>query len=141
MELIDTVNTRHTKGVDFGTGHNLFPAEIHTIAAIGINEGISITQLAEQLNVSKPTISDRVCKLVGKGLVVKEKQVEDAKAVALGLTVRGQIAFAGHEAHHLEMYERFREYLGSETQSKIESISQTLTQFLSIARNLDNKGH
>jgi DNA-binding MarR family transcriptional regulator len=141
MELIDTVNTRHSKGVDFGTGHNLFPAEIHTIATIGINEGITITQLAEHLKVSKPTISERVRKLVEKGLIVKKKKVEDAKSVALGLTIRGKIAFAGHEAHHLKMYERFREYLGSETQSKIESFSQTFTQFLSIVRNLDNKGH
>jgi len=140
MDLIETVNSRHAAGIDFGTGHGLFPAEIHTIEAIGLNEGISVTQLAVFFKVSKPTISERVRKLAKKGLIVKTKKAEDAKAVALRLTGEGRIAFEGHKAHHQKMYELFSEYFGSDTREKIEGFSNAFTQFLRIAQKLDNHG-
>ena len=90
MDFVDAVNDSHAGGIDFGTEHRLYPAEIHTVVAIGDNEGIGVTQLAKQLDVSKPTISERTRRLAAKGFIRKEKESTNAKSVLLWLTADGR---------------------------------------------------
>lgn len=112
LELVETVNAEHKGGVDFGTGNRLYPAEIHTIEAIGNSVGMTITMLAEQLGVSKPTISERINKLSKKGLVHKGTKAGDAKAVIVMLTEAGETAHRGHKEHHKRMFDAFMQQYG-----------------------------
>ena len=48
-----------------------------------------LADVADALGVSRPTACDAVATLVGKGLVAKEKDTEDRRAIALRLTVDG----------------------------------------------------
>ncbi|WP_300667782.1 MarR family transcriptional regulator [Desulfoluna sp.] len=138
MELIDTVNSRHAKGVDFGTGHRLFPAEIHTLTAIERDEGLTMTQLAHALTVSKPTVSERIRKLTTHGLITREKGPTDAKSVLLRLTDAGHIACQGHKALHEEMYDRFEAHFAEEAPEKIKQFTDTFTQLLTLAKSFDS---
>ena len=138
MELMDAVNAKHTKGVDFGTGHPLFPAEIHTLTAIEADEGITVTALAQCLNVSKPTVSERIRKLAINGLITKEKTQENAKAVTLWLTDTGRVACQGHEAHHAKMFERFTAHFGPAAPEKIALFHEAFTQFIPLAKSFES---
>ena len=51
----------------------------------------TVTQLAYQLGVSKPTISDAVAALLDKKLLKKTVSAQDARAYHLSLTRRGRI--------------------------------------------------
>ncbi len=128
MQFVDAVNEEHAQGVCFGEKHRLFPAEIHTIVAIELNEGIGLTQLAEKLDISKPTLSERIRKLVTKGYVTKRKNPADQKAVQLHLTSDGKDAAYHHELHHQKMYETFSTYFGDESSHKIEMFTKTFTE-------------
>ena len=138
MELMDAVNTRHAKGVDFGTGHPLFPSEIHTLTAIENDEGITVTALAQCLNVSKPTVSERIRKLAKNGLITKEKTRNNAKTVTLRLTDTGRIACQGHMAHHAEMFDRFITHFGPAAPEKIALFHEAFTQFIPLTKAFKN---
>lgn len=128
MAFVDIVNASHSGGVEFGIKHRLYPAEIHTVVAIGDAEGIGVTRLAMQLGVSKPTISERIRRLVKKGVVSKEKEFSNAKAVSLRLTADGRVACECHRKHHQNMYDAFRHHYGELTQEKIEQFGKTFLQ-------------
>lgn len=137
LELVDTVNAHHRGGVDFGTGHRLHPAEIHTIATIGDEPQITVTQLAERLSVSKPTISERIGKLMKKGLVEKGTKPYDAKAVTLLLTKTGWTAYTHHEAHHDKMFDVFVSQYGEKSEIMAQKLSQALHEMQNLAELFD----
>jgi len=133
LELVEEVYTHHKKGSDFGTGHSLFPAEIHTIEAIGDEPDLTITRLAERLGVSKPTISERIKKLVKKGLVVKGSRPDNAKAVTLALTKLGWIAHYQHNAHHQRMFELFLAEYGQDADLMVRQFSHTFKEMIKMS--------
>ncbi|WP_169727914.1 MarR family winged helix-turn-helix transcriptional regulator [Desulfovibrio inopinatus] len=135
MKFVDTVNERHAGGVSFGTPYRLYPAEIHTVVAIGQNEGVGLTQLAEQLEISKATLSERIRKLIQKGFVEKRKNPIDQKAVELRLTETGKKAEHHHEFHHAKMYEEFRQYFGEDASRKIALFTRTFNELTGFERS------
>ena len=137
LKFVDTINASHSQGVCFGAGNRLFPAEIHTIAAIGRNPGTSLTKLAGELCISKPTLSERIRKLVAKGFVKKEKNPEDQKAVTLWLTEKGETADHHHTLHHENMYAIFCRYFGEETPRKIDLFTKTFNELNRFGKNVD----
>lgn len=130
LRFVDLVNASHEGGVDFGTTHPLYPAEIHTIVAIGEKEGLGVTQLAHCLGVSKPTVSERVHRLVKKGVVRKEKMPDNAKAVTLWLTAEGRTAWGNHEALHKRMFDCFRSYFGNAFMEKAVFFTKAFSEAL-----------
>ncbi|WP_320170224.1 MarR family winged helix-turn-helix transcriptional regulator [Maridesulfovibrio sp.] len=133
MDLIDTINDQHKGGVDFGTGHRLYPAEIHTIEAIGDSPEITVTRLAERMGVSKPTISERINKLSRKGLVSKGTKAGDAKAVPLCLTESGNAAYKGHADHHQQMFDLFVGKYGDDAEAVLRKFSFAFKEMRELA--------
>jgi len=86
--------------IDHGTGDLLYASEINTLEIIGKYPGISMTELAGKRGVTKGAVSQVVAKLVKKQLVVKNSVPDNDKALALGLTEAGEIAFENHEKFH-----------------------------------------
>ena len=128
MAFVDATNQSHSEGVSFGAENRLYPAEIHTVVAISKTQGISLTKLAEELGISKPTLSERIRKLVRKGFVRKEKNPEDRKAVTLWLTEEGEIAERHHAAHHEKMYAAFCRHFGDDAPLKMELFTKTFEE-------------
>lgn len=139
MDLIDTINDQHKGGVDFGTGHRLYPAEIHTVEAISDSPEITITRLAERMGVSKATISERINKLCDKGLVTKGSKASDAKAVPLYLTESGKAAYKGHADHHQQMFDLFIRKYGEEAETVLHKFSFAFREMREIAQEFNCK--
>lgn len=141
MHFVDLVHNSHAGGVCFGTKYPLHPAEIHTVVAIGEKEGIGVTRLATLLNVSKPTISERIQKLVKKGFVQKIKAPDDQKSVTLWLTPDGNTASVHHELHHQQMYEVFLEHFGDEAREKINLFGETFSQAAQVVKKMNARSY
>lgn len=84
----------------YGTDVPLFPSEIHMINKIKQNEGIHITGLANILKVTKGAVSQIIMKLEKKGLIQKEKDINNQSKLILKLTPKGEIAYSNHEKFH-----------------------------------------
>ncbi len=138
MKYVGSVNENHKEGVYFGTEQRLFPAEIHTVVIIGEREGIGITQLAEILQISKPTLSERIRILSRKGFVRKAVNPVDRKAVTLWLTEDGKTACVYHEKHHQHMFQVFKDYFKDDTAAKLKLFSDTFNQLLRFEQHFIN---
>jgi DNA-binding MarR family transcriptional regulator len=137
IEIAKVYMKWHDKEQDFGVEENLCRAEIHSIQAIGNNEGINITQLAKLLKVTKPTVSERLSKLSKLKLVSKISNVKNNKEVLLALTDKGWIAYENHELKHHKIYNLFENYFGDESTQFVESFIEQLkdfSKFLTVVR-------
>ena len=137
VKLVDFFNAQHEGEVDFGNGIKLFPAEVHTLVVIDKKKNITVTELAQELKVSKPTVSERIRNLVKKDVVAKGKTTGNAKSVILILTPQGKQALVGHEAYHLKMYKLFEEYFKKDSKKKSEEFCKIFSQFLEIYKVFD----
>jgi DNA-binding MarR family transcriptional regulator len=88
---------------DFGTGDKLFPSEIHVVDAIGRRQNIKMTDLAFELGISKPAVTQMIARVIKKNLVERHKGEGNMKEVLLRLTESGRIAFRGHQEFHRRM--------------------------------------
>ncbi len=61
------------KAFDFGIGMELYPAEIHMVMAVDMRDGAGVTELAEELGITKGAVSQLVSKLVKKGFCSRSR--------------------------------------------------------------------
>ncbi|MEA5082556.1 MAG: MarR family transcriptional regulator [Lachnospiraceae bacterium] len=91
----------------YGSDILLTRAEIHTIEAVGNQQGINVTTLAKKLGITKGATSQMIYKLVDKGMVVKTVSPNSDTEVCLNLTSAGTVAFEEHRRYHAEHDSKF----------------------------------
>ena len=138
MEIAMIYSRQHNKMQDFEVGCKLCRAEIHTIQAIGNNEGMNVTELAELFGVSKPTISERLKKLIRYKLVNKRYKEGNNKEVLLTLTDKGWKAYRNHEKQHKEIFKLYKKHFGDKSEDFIMSFSEELESFLEFLKKTRN---
>jgi DNA-binding MarR family transcriptional regulator len=74
--------------------------EAHTVEAVGAQEPLSVTQLADHFGVTKSAASQMVSKLVKRGFIVKKQATHSNKEFELSLTPLGWEVFSAHEQFH-----------------------------------------
>ena len=79
--------------------------ELHTIERVAARKdtGITITQIAQEMGVTLPSVTATVKKLERKGLVTKERSTADARQVVIRLTEAGRRADVAHRYFHRKM--------------------------------------
>ena len=90
----------------YGTEDLLYPAEVHLLEVIGSREGITTTELAERLAVTKGAVSQTTAKLLEKQLILKTPASGQRREQLFTLTERGGIVYRHHRQLHRRMLER-----------------------------------
>lgn len=111
MHVIDKAGEIGATVMDFGTGERLHQAEIHMVAAIGMNEGIHALALAETEGVTRGAVSQILRRLESKGLIRREEDPENRSRQLLFLTASGKAAEIGHNHFHRRIDALFLEQL------------------------------
>jgi DNA-binding MarR family transcriptional regulator len=119
LALIEKVLEIDKKTRYYGTNTPLFHSEIHMINAIKENEGIHITGLAEILGVTKGAVSQVAIKLQKKGLIIKERDINNYSKFLLKLSPMGEIAYNNHLKFHQDIDQILAEILNSESEERI----------------------
>ncbi len=117
----------------FGTENDLSGSEIHLIEVVGQNEGLSVTDLARRLGITKGAVSQTLKKLEAKGLVVKEVDPTNTSRMTVSLSTKGKVAFYSHLQWHETVDGGFRDYFVNLPEDKIRFMEEFLTileQFL-----------
>ncbi|MDN6968475.1 MarR family transcriptional regulator [Oenococcus sp. UCMA 17063] len=112
---------------NYGTHIDLYPSEIHMIAAIGRKKDSNLNQLAESLAITKGAVSKMVQKLVKKGLVTKKFAVNSENEVAVNLTAIGKIADENRKLYRSDLNKRISNIYMSvpePTITQLQEISQ-----------------
>ena len=117
----------------FGSAGSLTPSEIHTIDAIGTENGIIMSELAERLGVTKGAVTQLVKRLEAKDLIIRTSHPVDSRSVILSLTNKGKIAYEAHEQLHLDFYQHLNDLLNQE---EIEIFNRTVEKLIAYLQQL-----
>ncbi len=84
---------------------NLSINELHLIEAVGKNteKGRTISDIAEDMEITLPSVTVAINKLLAKGYVKKERCTNDGRVVYVTLTEQGQRINAVHQYFHIRM--------------------------------------
>ena len=113
----------------FGTDIELHSSEIHLIEVIGENAGLSVTDIAGLLGVTKGAVSQTLKKLETKNLANKKEDPTNTSRALVELTLRGREAFDAHKRWHEAMDGGFRSYFLSLDNDKILFLKEFLKIF------------
>lgn len=128
------------------SGLDLTIAESHVIDAVGRTQhaspdGATITQAAEMLGVSLPTVTTSVNRLVAKGMIAKSRSPRDARAVSLSLTRAGEKAYRLHALFHRRLARALLDGLSSQERDALVSGICKLEAFFSAPTQTGKAGH
>lgn len=131
-KFIEAVNKYNEGGEykNYGTPWKFSKSEIHMIEVIGDNKGISITEAAKILGVTKGAVSQSVNKLIQRGMVKKERVSQQEKTVALFLTEDGIKPYTGHMEYHKNFIAHFKNGLDKYSKEDCERVIEILDIFI-----------
>ena len=102
---------------------NLSISEIELIAKAG--GGMTVSEIAERLKVTRPSVTVAVNKLGQKGYCEKRRREDDGRAVAVALTKAGRKVEAFHARCHRSM---IREISDDLTESEKAELLRTMSR-------------
>ena len=105
---------------------NLSISEIHLIELIAkAGGGMTFSEIAERLKVTRPSVSVAVNSLVQKGYCEKRRREDDGRAVAVALTKAGRKVEAFHARCHRSM---IREISDDLTENEKAELLRTMSR-------------
>lgn len=93
---------------------NLSPPQIHMMMTIKTMEECTISELAESLNVSAPSVSTMVDRLVEKNALIRERSKKDRRVVVVQLSDSAHAHIKYMETAMLESFMKTIEKIGPE---------------------------
>ncbi|MFO8010541.1 MAG: MarR family transcriptional regulator [Dehalococcoidia bacterium] len=107
QRLINKIARMSQTPSEFGTGESLPLANIQVIHTVGNYPDITVTELSQQLGLTKGTVSPVVNRLVERGYLEKTRSKRDGRRVKLNLTDRGKTAAEGYEEYAREYVSQY----------------------------------
>jgi DNA-binding MarR family transcriptional regulator len=114
------------------SGNKLSISELHMLEAIHREpeKGRTITDIAQDLSITLPTVTVAVGKLAQKGYVRKHKGREDGRTVHVLLTEEGRRAEAAHRFFHRRMVQAVSRNIPQEEREVLLKGLRNLQEFL-----------
>lgn len=103
VKVFDTVLDIEETALQKSQFSDLSIKEMHTIDAIGYDDELTSTEVANKLNITIGTLTVAVNNLAKKGYVVRLKKDSDRRIVRLGLTDKGKLLHRLHTRFHRKM--------------------------------------
>ncbi len=83
---------------------NLYMREVHFLVEINMDHGLTMSELADRLNVTRGAVTQMVIKLEKKGYVIRTKGIEDKRMTTLTLTEKGKKTCQDHIIYDRETH-------------------------------------
>ncbi len=119
-----------------GVLKDLSVTEIHTIEAIGMYHPRTMTEVANDLNITVGTLTTAITKLVKKGYVERTRGEEDRRSVMIALTRKGKLAYRVHEKFHQDMISETIKGLTDEEEKVLIRSLEKVNSFFKSKYNL-----
>jgi DNA-binding MarR family transcriptional regulator len=110
---------------DYGAGVSMTLLEAEMCALIAGNDGVTGSELSEELGVTRSATSQIITKLKNKGLVTERSSERDAKRKQLSLTDHGHHAAAVADTFKAEMANAL---FGGESDRELRSYLRFVTK-------------
>lgn len=113
------------------TANRVSIREIHLLECVGDagEAGITNSALADKLNITRPSVTAAVNRLLSKGFVTKAGSQEDGRQVRVRLTQEGKKLHSYHSLYHKEMVRHLAENFTQEEKECLLRGIRRLNQF------------
>ncbi len=139
IQLAEKIANAKTLPLDMGDGMVFYRGEIHIVKMIGNEPGISASEIARRIDVTRAVVHKTLLKLDEKGVVRKLADPLDGKRVLLYLTAEGELAYAAHERYHRQQDAAMNDFLGEISKKERHAIWRFLQHADSLLdRHLGN---
>lgn len=118
------------KTYEYSEGIFLYPNEIHTVEYIAESSTTNMTDIANQMGLTRGAVSKLVAKMEGMGLLVRYKYHPRQKEIYVHLTDAGVRAYEGHKRYHAEMWDRLSRHFDCYTENEKKTILNFLEEYL-----------
>ena len=110
--------------------------EIHLLEAVNKHQegGCSISDLSQELDISLPSVTIAVGKLIKKGYLVKGRSEADGRMVQISLTDRGAKVDKVHQYFHRKMVASIAKDLSEEEKAALTKGMEKLKDFFEYKR-------
>ncbi|WKY46415.1 MarR family winged helix-turn-helix transcriptional regulator [Eubacteriaceae bacterium ES3] len=95
----------------FCQAQELTSNQIKYLKIIDARYRVTFSQLAEETNNSKPTITETISRFISQGCVYRERSAEDRRVFYIYLTPKGKSIARAQEKTKLRLIERIQENL------------------------------
>lgn len=109
--------------------HEYNYSEIHTIAAIGNLKEPNVTNIANQMNVTKGAISKITKKLLQRQLIETYQQEGNKQKIFFKLTESGQFLYEEHEKRHNLWLKRDDEFIKQFDEKIVKQVEMFMIAF------------
>ena len=106
--------------------------EMHMLESIGKHKGedVTITELAQDLDITPPSVTAMVKRLENKGYITKSRSGVDARRVCILLTEQGRRAEVAHRFFHRKMVRAITKDLSQAEREAIASGLKKMNAYL-----------
>lgn len=122
------------RSVKLAADDKLSLTEVHTLEAVGVDGGKSMTEVAAKLKITVGTLTISINRLVNKGYVERFRTQEDRRVVKVQLTPEGKNIVKVHDRFHERMVYAMMDRLKD---SEIEIFTTSVENLLAFFRNED----
>lgn len=129
VEIFNDIEKIEQKTLKEGKFSDLSLKEVHTIEAIGMYESKTMSEVANELNITVGTLTAAINNLVKKGYVERKRSVNDRRVVKIRLTKKGKLIYRLHEKFHSDMVKATVEGLNDEEKEIVINSLEKLSNF------------
>jgi DNA-binding MarR family transcriptional regulator len=108
IKLVENIKGNMKEGETLGT------KQIDTLLVIFENKNISITEIANEMNVSPPSVSALTEKLINKGLIKRTYNQLDRRVVTVNLTESGELLASSLQKKQEKIISNLQDFLTKE---------------------------
>lgn len=125
-----------TTPIDYGTGEQYNPVEVHTLSYIADYPGISPSEIARDWNRTKGAVSQIIKKLSSRGLIIRKKKEGNDKTVCLYVTEAGKKLDKAHREYDTRNYESFLKQMEAHFDREIiEEAFQVMDTWIELSKD------
>jgi DNA-binding MarR family transcriptional regulator len=115
-----------------GPYHDLSMTEVHTLEAVGTSAPRFMSEIAADLEITVPTLTVSIGRLMQKGYVRRRRCTDDRRVVWIELTEKGNKAKRMHDFFHRSMLKTVMQHMDEkETDVLIDALDH-LSQFFEM---------
>ena len=119
------------KSVSKSSNHTISRTEMHILEAVQTMPKATLTSIAEEMNITKATVSVSVTGLVQKQYLKKEKSEGDQRVNIIKLTEKGAFSCKKHQQFHDAMVQSILNEFDIEEHPQVIKSLQALLDFFS----------
>ena len=137
MQLFNRFSELSKKSYEYCEGVSLYPTEIRTIVYIAVTSSTNMTDIANQMGLTKGAVSKMIAKLESQSLLERYKYQPSQKDIYIHLTELGVRAYEGHKTYYASMRDNLKNYFAGMDGEHQQVILDFLDTYLNEMQNLD----